>query len=327
MGSSVFAAQAAHEGELKAMFFYNSNMAAGYSNPAYLAQALGKLELCVTIDVQMSETALLSHYVLPDTSYLERLEIPEVVAGKLPSVTLRDQVVSKQNAETRPVDQIFSELAQACGVGGYFDFDVEELAQAQLHSIGLDLDALKQTGSVQFDGQPFEYGSLPKLKTPSGKFEFTSQACVDAGYPASPEWLATLVTPRQGWFTLIGGKQPVHSHTMTTDIPDLMHVSKKYHLQYPWLNAQVAAQLGINDGDEVELASAIFSGRTRVHVTQAINPNAIFLPSHYGGSSKYLKTAYGVGLRQMDFVPFQIEPGYGSAMTQEVLVSIRKVGA
>ena len=119
----------------------------------------------------------------------------------------------------------------------------------------------------------------------------------------------------------------MQSQTSTTDTPDLMQVSKKYQLYYPWLNAGVAASLGISDGDEVELTSPVYSARTRVHVTEAINPNAIFLPSHYGCSSKYLKTAYGVGLRQMDFVPFQIEPGYGSAMTQEVLVSIKKAGS
>ena len=40
MGSAVFAGEMAKAGVLKGMFFYNSNMAAGYSNPAYLAEAL-----------------------------------------------------------------------------------------------------------------------------------------------------------------------------------------------------------------------------------------------------------------------------------------------
>ena len=327
MGSSVYAAQAVNEGKLKGMFFYTSNMAAGYTNPAYLAEALGKLDLNVVIDVQMSETAQLAHYVLPDTSYLERLEVPEAIAGAMASVALRDAVLSKLHEKTRPVDQIFSELAVACGVGEYFSFNVEQLAEAQLQTIGLNLQALQQVGSAQFEGKPFNYGVLPELKTPTGKLQFTSEACVQAGYPASPGWLEPKLMPAEGQFRLIGGKQAVHSHTMTTNNPDLMHVSKKYNLIYPWINASIAAKMGIKDGDEVELASEVYSGRTRIHVTEAINPTAVYLPSHYGCSAKDLKTGYGVGLRQMDFVPFQLEPGYGSAMTQEVLVTVKKVGA
>ncbi|MDR2108668.1 MAG: molybdopterin-dependent oxidoreductase, partial [Coriobacteriales bacterium] len=63
LGSSVFAAEKAKEGALKAMFFYHSNVAADCPNPAYLAEALSQLELSVVIDVQMSETAQLAHYV------------------------------------------------------------------------------------------------------------------------------------------------------------------------------------------------------------------------------------------------------------------------
>ena len=45
MGINVYAAQLAKEGKMKGMFFYNSNMVAGYSNPAYLQECLANLEL------------------------------------------------------------------------------------------------------------------------------------------------------------------------------------------------------------------------------------------------------------------------------------------
>ncbi|MFR3092535.1 MAG: molybdopterin-dependent oxidoreductase [Eggerthella lenta] len=69
MGTNLFAAEQAKNGDIKGMFFYNSNMAAGYSNTAYLADALSQLDLIVVVDVQMSETALLAdraaRYQLP----------------------------------------------------------------------------------------------------------------------------------------------------------------------------------------------------------------------------------------------------------------------
>lgn len=264
MGTNLFAAEQAKNGDIKGMFFYNSNMAAGYSNTAYLADALSQLDLMVVVDVQMSETALLADYVLPDTSYLERLELPEFIGGKVPAVALRDQVLEKVHPNTRPVDQIFSELAEACE---------------------------------------------------------------KAGLSPYPVWVEPAVMPMGDELRLIGGKQAIHSHTQTANIEDLMQITKDYDLTRVWMNADTAARRGIADGDEVEVSNGQHTGRVRVKVTQRINPTALYMPSHYGCSSPDQHTAYEVGLRQMDYVPFRMEPGYGSACTQETVVNVKKAGA
>ena len=234
MGTNLFAAEQAKNGDIKGMFFYNSNMAAGYSNTAYLADALSQLDLIVVVDVQMSETALLADYVLPDTSYLERLELPEFIGGKVPAVALRDQVLEKVHPNTRPVDQIFSELAEACGVGEYFQFSVDELADAQLQTVGLSLEALKKTGTAHFPEKEFSYGSTPKWKTPTEKVQFASEACEKAGLSPYPVWVEPAVMPMGDELRLIGGKQAIHSHTQTANIEDLMQITKDYDLTRVW---------------------------------------------------------------------------------------------
>ncbi len=45
---------------------------------------------------------------------------------------------------------IFTQLAEACGVGQYFPFTVDELADAQLRSVGTSLDELRQVGTISF---------------------------------------------------------------------------------------------------------------------------------------------------------------------------------
>ena len=328
MGVNIHAASLAKEGKIKGMFFYNSNMVAGYSNPAYMQECLDALELCVVVDVQMSETALCADYVLPECSYLERLEIPVFNGGKVPSVSLRDKVLDVIHPNTLPVDQIFSGLAEACGVGQYFPFTVEELADAQLKTVGLSLDELRKVGTVEFPEKAFVYGQTPKWKTPSGKIQFTSEACEKAGYSAAPVWVAPAVVPAGGsQFRLITGKQAIHSHTMTANCEALMSITQDYDLTRVWLNADRAAELGIKDGDEVELSNEKFTGRCHVKVTQRLNPTAVFMPSAYGCSSKDQHTAYGVGLRPTDFMDYQLERGYGSTMAHEVLVTVKKVGA
>ena len=329
MGVSTFAANLAATGMVRGMFFYNSNMVAGYSNPKHLQECVEALDLSVAIDVQMSETCMACQYVLPDTSYLERLELPEFVSAKTPVVTLRDKVIEKVHPNTRPVDQIFSELAEACGVGEYFGFSVEDLADAQLASVGLSLATLRQKGTSTFPEKTFEYGKTPEWKTPTGKIQFASDACEEAGLPRVPQWREPAVSvPDDGAsFRLIGGKQAIHSHTQTANIEALMDITKQYGLDRVWMNAGRAAELGIADGDTVLVSNDLFSGQIKVKVTERINPEALYLPSHYGCSSPQQKTAYNVGLRQMDFVPYRLEEGYGGACTQETFVTVRKVGA
>lgn len=328
MGVNVFAAQRAKEGAIKGMFFYNSNMVAGYSSPVYLQECLDALDLCVVVDIQMSETALCADYVLPECSFLERLELPAFNGGMVPSVSLRDKVLDIVHPNTKPCDEIFTGLAEACGVGEYFPFTVDELADAQLKSVGLSLDALREVGTISFPEKAFEYGKAPKWKTPSEKIQFVSEACAAAGYTPAPTWVAPAVTPAGGnQFRLITGKQAMHSHTMTANCEPLMAITQDYDLTRIWMNADRAEQLGISDGDEVEVSNDRHTGRCRVKVTQRLNPTAVFLPPAYGCSSKDQHTAYGIGLRSTDFQAYQLENGYGSTMSHEILVTVKKVGA
>ena len=326
-GTNVAALQATLEGEIKGLFFYNSNAAKGYAQPKKWTEALEKTDLVVTIDVQMAETALASDYVLPECTYLERMELPEFIGGKKHYVAMRTQVLEPIHPETKPCDEIFAGLAEACGVGEYFQFSVDELADAQLQTVGLSLEALKKTGTAHFPEKEFSYGSTPKWKTPTEKVQFASEACEKAGLSPYPVWVEPAVMPMGDELRLIGGKQAIHSHTQTANIEDLMQITKDYDLTRVWMNADTAARRGIADGDEVEVSNGQHTGRVRVRVTQRINPTALYMPSHYGCSSPDQHTAYEVGLRQMDYVPFRMEPGYGSACTQETVVNVKKAGA
>ena len=148
-GTNVAALQATLEGEIKGLFFYNSNAAKGYAQPKKWTEALEKTDLVVTIDVQMSETAQQSDYVLPEVTYLERLELPEFVGGKKHYVGMRTVALEKIHPETRTCDEIFNGLAEACGVGEYFQFTAEDWAEAQLATVGVSLDQMKKEGVVE----------------------------------------------------------------------------------------------------------------------------------------------------------------------------------
>ena len=325
-GTNVAALQATLEGEIKGLFFYNSNAAKGYAQPKKWTEALEKTDLVVTIDVQMSETALASDYVLPECTYLERMELPEFIGGKKHYVAMRTQVLEPIHPETKPCDEIFAGLAEACGVGEYFPFTVEELAAAQLETVGVSLDELKEKGIVELSDPGFEY-KTPAFKTPTEKFQFSSEAVGEAGLNPVIGWTPRLVEPKQGEFYLVGGKQGIHSHTMTQNVATMNAISREYGLERAWISVQDAAELGIADGDMIEIASSEHTGQVAARVTQRMRPGVVFLPTHYGGSSPYQSRAYEFGLNMTDFVPFHMEPGTGATMSQEVAVTVRKVEA
>ena len=312
------------DGAIQGVFFYNSNAVQGYAQPAKWREALSQAKLVVTIDVQMSETALASDYVLPECSYLERRELPEFVGGRVPVVSLRDQVLEVIHPNTRPADVIFTQLAEACGVGEYFDFTVEELAEAQLASVGTSIEEVREAGIVELADPGFAFGT-PTFKTPTEKFQFASAKVAEAGLNPVIGYVPRLVEPAEGEFSLIGGKQGIHSHTMTLNLEALNAISREYQLERLWMAASDAADLGIVDGDTVELSSSECSGQVAVKVTERLKPGVLFLPTHYGGTSPYLTRAQGFGLNMMDFVPLHLEPGVGSTMSQEVAVKVRKV--
>ena len=326
-GTNLAVLKAALEGSMKAVFFYQSNAAKGYANPAVWAEGLANVDLVVDIDVQMSETAMLADYVLPECSYLERLEAVYLLGGKTHQVAIRDKAIDVIHPETRPADQIFRELSAACGVGQYFDFTAEELVEAQLGTIGLTIDELREKGIVELPTSDFKYGKVPTFNTPSGKIELFSVTIGRAGLSPVITWVDRKVHPQEGEFYFVGGKQSIQSHTMTTSIEALMDISKTYDLERLWMNAADAAALGIAEGDEVEISSSEYTDTVHVHVTERLMPGVVYAPTHYGGSSPYLTQGYGFGICTPNFVPFDMEPGVGSTMSQEVAVKIRKVGA
>lgn len=326
-GTNLAVLKAALEGSMKAVFFYQSNASKGYANPAKWKEGLANVDLVVDIDVQMSETAMLADYVLPECSYLERMEAVYLLGGKKHSVSLRDKAIDIIHPETRPADQIFRELSAACGIGEYFDFTVDELVEAQLATIGLTLDELREKGIIELPTSDFEYGKVPTFNTPSGKVELYSVTIGRAGLSPVITWEDRKVHPAEDEFYFVGGKQSVQSHTMTTSIESLMDISKSYNLERLWMNASDAERLGIAEGDMVEVSSSEYTDTVNVHVTERLMPGVVYVPTHYGGSSPYLTQGYGFGICTPNFVPFDMEPGTGATMSQEVAVKIRKAGA
>ena len=313
-------------GELKAGFVYHNNPLRTNPNPRRVIAGYKKLDLLVVIDTVLSETASIAHYVLPESFYLERDEAVDTKhSGKVAQVSIQQQAVQPL-FDTRPGIQMIIELAKHLGVGKYFDFDLEEANRLRLKPLGVALEDLKKTGLLPV-GEKWKEG-FEKLETPSGKVEIYSQTLERLGYPAIPRWEEPLVSPDPkvpNSFRLLHGKQAIHSHAMTANQPYLMQISRRYDLIRLWMNRRRGEQLGLNDGDTVQIKSLVGEGKIRVKLTEGIHPSSVWLPSGYGVFSKHLETAFDIGLSYNDFLPTLFDPTVGHAMSSEIIVQVKKV--
>jgi thiosulfate reductase / polysulfide reductase chain A len=312
-------------GELKAGFVYHNNPLRTNPNPKRVIAGYKKLDLLVVVDTVLSETASIAHYVLPESFYLERTEAVDTKhSGKRAQVSIQQQVV-KPLFDTRPGTQIIIELARHLGVGRYFNFNLNEANRLRLKPFGVTLEQLKKKGVI-FVGEKWQEG-FTQLETPSKKVEIYSKTLEKLGFPPIPRWEEPLVSPDPNdprSFRLLHGKQSIHTHSMTANQPYLMAISRRYDLIRLWMNKKRGNQLGLQDGDWVQVKSIIGEGRIRVRLTEGIHQSCVWLPSGYGIFSKHLKIAFDVGLSFNDFLPTYFDPTVGHAMSSEIIVQVSK---
>ena len=119
----------------------------------------------------------------------------------------------------------------------------------------------------------------------------------------------------------------MQTRTYTADADKIAALAKDSGAERAWLNPQTATNLGIADGDEAELSTSTGKIRVKVRVTSLINPEAVYVPPHYGIESKEMAQAAGYGASVWDIVPRASDAATGAGMVCEVPVEIRKVGA
>lgn len=324
----------AEEGKVKAAFVCNYNPLRTAPDPSQQIK-LRDAELVVSINIDWNETSYYAaDYILPEHYYLERFEGPFTVSGQIahdhPQVSLRQPVVNPLY-DTKDIIEMLDGISKAMGYTDLYPYTIEDHIKAAIKPLNISYDHLLQAGTIELPANvatsfPTKKGK-PSLSTKSGKVQFSAELFKLNGKIGVPTWIPPLVTPnpkKKDEFRLIHGKQPWHSHAMTTNNEYLMAVSNRYYGTFMWMNKARADRLDIKNGDTVVVKSDIATKKTKVHVTELLHPDCVWIPSTYGGFSPNNKTAYGVGVNVNDFLPVRVEEYSGSTMSEEIIVSIKK---
>ena len=273
---------AAREGTLTALYVLGEDLVEQASDPAAVAQALGRLPLLVVQDYTLTSTAKLAHVVLPAATFAES-------DGTFTNGERRVQRLNQAlepRGQSRPDWWIICQLAQQMeGRGFAFRHPsqvMQEIALAAPHYRGVSWERLGSQGlqwpcpASDHPGTPILHQgqvargkgkltplSLPALPAPDERFPFmlttAARAMEQFQLPARTKWFDAAAL--QEWAEL---------------------------------HPQDAARLGLAGEDPVRIVSPLGQVTARVKVTEGTPPGVVGLTFHHERSAARLLGSEGV---------------------------------
>ena len=171
---------------VNALLVYYTNPFFSAPSPQKFREAFSNREIpfLVSFSPFMDDTTAMADLVLPDHTYLERLQLDVPIAGAgIPVLALRQPVVEPLY-DTRNTGDVLIQVAKAMGgpVSAAFPWaGYEEAMRSTLGGVAqaasLSEEELwgKLLDEGVWSGGPYEYGNPARTyRTPSGKFEFVS---------------------------------------------------------------------------------------------------------------------------------------------------------
>jgi thiosulfate reductase/polysulfide reductase chain A len=314
-----YEAQAIKNGDLKVLITAEANPALTEMGQGEWQKAVCetdenggyKLELLVSFEIMLSETAKYADLVLPDKSYFERWELLY-----MPwwynfgwGLCLRQPVVEAPG-ECRHSNMVFIELGKRL-VPDYFQFE-DDLAyyDIQLKGLGLSIEKLREMGGIWSPGTMGfrKYEKAGGFGTPSNKlhlyWENLEGAPGNQAFPRpglAPEYEAN----KEDYpFILVSYRTIFHSGSgqWTHNNPQLRDRVSGLHENPVLVNSKTANELGISQGDMVTIESASGSLQARVKLTERIRPDCLGMAHGFGSTVGRVATM-GEGVSNNRLIP------------------------
>jgi anaerobic selenocysteine-containing dehydrogenase len=345
---------------LDSLFLYYSNPVYSRPDPRRWREALAAVPWIVTFTPFLDETASeFADLVLPDASYLERHED----AAPAPSVGtavfgLRQPCVAPL-FETRATGDVVIQLAHAVGEPLEPAFPFKDFRDAMkkryvgvwkakrgsiVEESGAEfLKRLDVVGWWNDEGYPFgRYEDV--LRTPSGRFEFSSQSIrralsaagagtgdLDRACLPRHEEIAWSGDPSRYPCVLLLYQPSTYAEGSGANLPWLQelgaHVGRPPWTTEAEIHTDTAATYGIRDGDRVEIESPIGKIVARAFVGEGIAPGVVRVPQG-GGHTAFGRFAAGWGANPMELVdPDAMDPVTGVPAHCATRVAIRRARA
>lgn len=305
---------------VKGMMVYKQNPLVSVANRRKTLEMMQQMEFICTIDITMSDTAAYSDVILPEATYLERMDPIESLGGILPVVTTREPCI-KPMYESKPNLWIMQQLAKRLDDEIYasFDFTMDEYRHHQLKERPDIAKALREKG-VFYEKTTPTYGRTrgKQLKTKSGRIELYSEKYAEKGLDPLPVYRSPEDVPVNK-YRLILGRNAYMTHGTTANNAYLHELMPENRV---WLNAVEAGKKGLRDGQMVIVTSNLASEKLRLQATEKIRPDCVYLSHGFGVLSPGQRLLTGKGGSDAALVEDKVEPISGNIAMHQTFVEI-----
>ncbi|MEE4639301.1 MAG: molybdopterin-dependent oxidoreductase [Wenzhouxiangella sp.] len=282
----------------KGWIVYSSNL--GHTIPGVtekLAQASQDLDLLVVVDTMPYGITGYADVILPECTYLERLDPIRNMAEREPSLAVSVPAFEPKY-DSKPGWWISKQIAERLGLGDWFPWeDFSEELDWQLRQIGSSFEEMAKVGVKKFPRTTPKYfapGENRTFRTGTGKIELYSQMLADFGHDPMPKYTPPPEKPDGNYLHLNYGRAPAHTFGRTINNPLLFELMPENTV---WIHPVAASTFEVENGQYVRLKNqdGVESNAVRVRVTERIRPDSLFMAHGFGHNSADLSLANGRG--------------------------------
>jgi len=283
-------------GVLKALIVTGGNPVVSMPDSSAFREAMKKLDLMVVLDLFMTETAELAHYVLPGCTHLEKngLAYSYNVCHGMPYLMLRKKAIEPLY-ESRSEFSFWKELANKMGMGEVFPWEKdEEVVELELKSSGLSYKELKEekvSGAYYMEKRYGMDGYEAKgFSTPSRKIEIFSETFEKAGFDPLPTYREPDQSPlgdsqlsrKYPLVLTTGARILYYTHGQHRNIQGL---KERCPEPYAEIHPKTANKYGIKDRDPIVVESNRGKIRVRALLTGDMMEEVVSVPHGWPGEA------------------------------------------
>jgi assimilatory nitrate reductase catalytic subunit len=268
----------------RALLVFGSNPVVSAPRASRVEGRLRGLDLLVVADLVRSETAELADVVLPTAQWAEEDGTMTNLEGRV----LRRRALREPPPGVRTDLAILAGLAGRLGAAAAFPEDpaevFAELRRASAGGVadyaGVTWERIDAADGVFWPCPAPDAPDTPRLfaetfPTPDGRARFRAVDHRPAAEEVCAEYPLRLTTGR-----VLAQYQ---SGAQTRRVPALRRAAPEAFVE---LHPDLAARLGVGDGDPVRVTSRRGELRAPARLTPTIRPDTVFAPFHWGGAAR-----------------------------------------
>ena len=281
-------------GVIKALIVTGGNPVVSMPDSNAFREAMKRLDLLVVLDLFMTETAELAHYVLPGCTHLEKngLAYSYNVCHGMPYLMLRKKAIEPLY-EGRSEFTFWTELGRKIGFEEVFPWKTdEEVVELELKPSGLSYKELKELKVAGAYYMQKKYGmdgyETKGFSTPSKKIEIYSETFEKAGFDPLPTYREPDQSPsgtsdlyrKYPLILTTGARVLYYTHGQHRNIEEL---KEKCPEPFAEIHPETAGKYGVKDGDSIIVESNRGSIRVKASLTEDMLEGVVSIPHGWSG--------------------------------------------